>query len=976
MKKRFTPDFPTAGAVWNKCMLALTIALMSSLSAGLYGQSVLLRDIDESEDHIVNEFSEITSGGGRVYFVEVGKELWTGSPTSETPDQLILLKTFISVSGLTAVGTNLYFVADDGVSGPELWKTNGTSAGTVRVKDIRPGASGSEPSALTNVRGVLYFSADDGVNGRELWKTNGSPLGTVLVKDILAGGNSNPSSLTEVSGTLFFAANNGPNGVELWKSNGMADGTVMVKDIREGTRVNSWPRSLVNVYGTLFFVASDATAGRELWKSDGTAGGTVRIKDILPGTKDSRINNATAVYRTLYFTATDGIHGHELWKSDGTEGGTVMVKDMNPGAAGSHGVDSDNFDKANFRNIYGTLFFTAYHNDVYYVWKSNGTEKGTVPLFECRGPGIAHPRPMFTFMNDRVYFFNRQWEEEYEPIGFWSMNRYGTDVQLIVEFFVADAYNPYYPGLVLVDDTFYLTGRPDFWRGFRMLRSDGTSEGTVLLEDINTRTDGSYPEEFHTFNGHVYFRADHTFYHQDDLWRTDGTPEGTELFFNYDDKMVESELVGNYLYASTRYSFGLYKTNLLTREGEFFIPPDYTRTAIKFLRQLNGRLVFATESGELWTSDGTQEGTVPIMDFHQIIALDPAGDKILFRVVHADYTEELWRSDGTVPGTFRVKTLQTGLAGFSSVQAVTIGNIYYFAVNDAIHGKRVWRSDGTEAGTHIVADLNTSVPPAQDDIRHLTVFDDHVYISAQGNEGVWGLYKTDGTVAGTQLVHAISPIGSSVVMSGQLYLLTDEYAGSSITNLWITDGTGEGTQLLKEMNAPYGRFSHDIVDGVLYFSTLEGGPLWRTDGTTCGTFIIDIGSVGASPIKALNTILIFGSYDEQAGYEPHAYNTAQAPASPCATAVALSVEEPQGYEENILSGYPNPFTNDFALRIEDNDADRVHLKVFTLYGKPVEDIAGLATNTDHRLGQSWSRGVYVLQVIRRDRIEQHMVVKE
>ena len=58
--------------------------------------------------------------------------------------------------------------------GSELWKTDGTAAGTVLVKDIRSGASGSYPHNLTNVNGTLFFTANDGTNGYELWKSDGT----------------------------------------------------------------------------------------------------------------------------------------------------------------------------------------------------------------------------------------------------------------------------------------------------------------------------------------------------------------------------------------------------------------------------------------------------------------------------------------------------------------------------------------------------------------------------------------------------------------------------------------------------------------------------------------------------------------------------------------------------------------------------------------------------------------------------------
>src|SRR5439155_1018665 len=89
-----------------------------------------------------------------------------------------------SATQLTTEGGTLYF------SGFELWKTDGTASGTVMVKDINPGAGSSfDPSygAPAVMNGVLYFAADDGAHGRELWKSDGTAAGTVMVYDYGSG---------------------------------------------------------------------------------------------------------------------------------------------------------------------------------------------------------------------------------------------------------------------------------------------------------------------------------------------------------------------------------------------------------------------------------------------------------------------------------------------------------------------------------------------------------------------------------------------------------------------------------------------------------------------------------------------------------------------------------------------------------------------------------------------------------------------
>jgi ELWxxDGT repeat protein len=145
------------------------------------------------------------------------------------------------------------FAANDGAHGQELWRSNGSPAGTYMVADINP-SGGSYPGEFTNVNGTLFFDALADGRVAQLWRTDGTSSGTKLVKDL------SPVYLTNVNGTVFFGARDS-NGIELWKSNGSTDGTVVVKDFPPGT---GDPYYLTNVKDTLFFVASDGSHGREL----------------------------------------------------------------------------------------------------------------------------------------------------------------------------------------------------------------------------------------------------------------------------------------------------------------------------------------------------------------------------------------------------------------------------------------------------------------------------------------------------------------------------------------------------------------------------------------------------------------------------------------------------------------------------------------------------------------------------------------
>ena len=231
-------------------------------------------------------------------------------------------------------GNTVFLSEDDGVAGWELYKTDGTTAGTVLVKDIRPGRDNAQPGWLTYAGGsTIYFAADDGANGRELWKSDGTTGGTVMIKDINPGvASSSPGSLVMIGSTLYFSADNGTHGIELWKSDGTAAGTVMIKDINPGSGglpsapLSSSPGLLINNNGTLFFRATTSANGAELWKSDGTEAGTVMVRDLIGGFSNGMPNSFTtmaALNGYVYFRGSTGTEG--LWKSDGTSVGTTQI---------------------------------------------------------------------------------------------------------------------------------------------------------------------------------------------------------------------------------------------------------------------------------------------------------------------------------------------------------------------------------------------------------------------------------------------------------------------------------------------------------------------------------------------------------------------------------------------------------------------------------------------------------------------------
>src|SRR5262249_9841493 len=153
----------------------------------------------------------------------------------------------------------------------------------------------------TNVNGTLFFTASNGTTGQELWKSDGTTAGTVLVKDF-SWPHYSPENLTEFNGTLYFNVWNSPKD-ELWKSDGTAVGTMMGKAINPG---GHYPNLDIFTKGSGTFYSTANGAGGSLWRSDGTTAGTVPVANL----NATSITNANG---TVFFTSNDGVHGSELW---------------------------------------------------------------------------------------------------------------------------------------------------------------------------------------------------------------------------------------------------------------------------------------------------------------------------------------------------------------------------------------------------------------------------------------------------------------------------------------------------------------------------------------------------------------------------------------------------------------------------------------------------------------------------------------
>ncbi|MFY0572447.1 ELWxxDGT repeat protein [Archangium lansingense] len=287
-------------------------------SDGTEAGTVRLKDIAPgSASSLPGSFTHVpTYLGDRTFFVADdgvrGTELWWTEGMEYTTELVANLKTGSGHSvprNLLNVNGLLFYVADDD-TGTAIYKT-GVPTGFFTQKLASPTPWPWHGQYLADVNGTIYFVSF--ANGFELWKTDGTDAGTVRVR-AFPWSQVSPERLTNVNGTLFFTMDDGVNGRELWKSDGTEAGTVLVKDIQPGS-TSSTLDNLTNMNGTLFFTADDGVSGVELWVSDGTAAGTRLVGDIMPGALSSSPGELTVVGDSLYFRANDAQAGSELWRT-------------------------------------------------------------------------------------------------------------------------------------------------------------------------------------------------------------------------------------------------------------------------------------------------------------------------------------------------------------------------------------------------------------------------------------------------------------------------------------------------------------------------------------------------------------------------------------------------------------------------------------------------------------------------------------
>ncbi|MHB1559579.1 MAG: ELWxxDGT repeat protein [Isosphaeraceae bacterium] len=754
-------------------------------------------------------------------------------------------------AALTPAGSNLFYVVEDSTnSGQELVVTN--SAGATAVLHDFSSAStstASSPSQLTAVGNDVFF-ATSGTGGsaydNQLWQSDGTAAGTAPVT-IPGASVSSFESLSELNGNLLVILNAGASGTvdnQLWAIPGGTGTPGLVQDFG-----GNYVAPDTAVGGTLYLSVNGS-----LWSTDGTAGNTAPVGSSLPTPLDivgfnnqayyfstsngqvvfgtvspsgesqvgtapiTGIVGAVASGSSLYFVgpATASGKATQLWATDGTAAGTRLVEDFQ--SISPLGVP------LNLTDANGTLFFTLEGADGQEeLWKSNGTAAGTAMV---KALGL-----------DATY----------------------------------SGYYGYLTSLKAIGGTVFFDAA-DSAHGAELWASDGTPQGTRLVQDINPGPAGSDPQRFVSFNNRLYFAAhDGSSPQANQLWTSDGTAAGTGLV-------------------------AAFSPGITTGSSAIF--PGSTDYVM-----LGSQLLLPMEDGvhgtELWATNGTAAGTTLLAPVNPR-AFAVLGSEAYFLGSRPTAPLGLWVTNGTAAGTSEVVDLSQYVAPSSYFEAQSLaasGGRLYFTTGDGNGGVDLWSSGGTAATTSVVKDFTAPSGGGYVSIAHLTAFNGEIaFIADDGTDGSQ-LWISDGTSAGTQMITgtgsgdlATGPSDLTVAGNG-LYFFANN-ASTSSPGLWTTTGTAGGTSELAAIPSytPPGQTSPASPTPVdltavgsrvffvaeYYYAATISGPstyhdqLWTSDGTVLGTTFLPGPSIDSTfanlgSLEPLGNLLIFQAVESSGG---------------------------------------------------------------------------------------------------------------
>lgn len=297
----------------------------------------------------------------------------------------------------------------------------------------------------------------------------------------------------------------------------------------------------------------------------------------------------------------------------------------------------------------------------------------------------------------------------------------------------------------------------DGTNGVELWITDGTPAGTRLVRNINddpgVSRGNSNPDNFILYNDKVYFKARDAST-GDELWETDGTTDGTRLVDDINPGSTGSnpfdfiEFNGEIYFTArgAEVSSEMYRYDVMGDTAALVIDirPGNSPAVPNFKTLFDGRMFFTANDGatgtELWASDGFADGTMRISDIRQggNGNTSPSqyfvyNDELYFRADNDTLGQELYKTDGSLNPPTLVKDLVPGAGDGRPGDFFEFGGMLFFTAETDSLGQELWMTDGTEEGTVLFADIN---PGSEDS-------DVESFIEIEGPGSNFGVFVAD-----------------------------------------------------------------------------------------------------------------------------------------------------------------------------------------------------------------------------------------
>lgn len=798
---------------------------------------------------------------------DYGHELWSSDGTPEGTVAIARLGDSIepTPTSLVTSGGTLYF-SQVRNSRSELWRSDGTSGGTFKILD---GVSFSSP---VSVRDAVFFVGNTSV-GQGLWKTDGTKPGTALVKEFTGGRRDDAvrNLIATESGDVYFIGNDGIHGRELWFSDGTAAGTRMVADYPPAHELFSphLPSGMVTVGDRLFFLVRTRTRQVEFWTSDGTRQGTRKLTES-PGQFLTRVGNSLLFERSP---------GGQLWITDGTIEGTHDVDRASGGftfAAEQVYPSSPNLWTSSplyFQDENGIGTLVRIHSDVETgteLYTDDGTDGGPMLLMDIKPGGESGTSGGIRLGNE--YLFTA--DDGFNGAELWKTDGTTAGTHLVKNIGqqpVSFGSHPSYPTLIGDSVFFVASGRqsPGVDGDNEVWIADQANRRVRLLKDINPGRKGQPRDldpQFISVGDTVYFIAT-TEQHGSELWKTNGTDEGTSLVMDIHPGGASSFFarpLTQQLFAVEDQLFfvvgethqQLWKTKGRPEDTvQVSLPGQRVQDVIAFGERIYFVAVDGDQPSQLWRTsrDGVSVEFVPLPAARRnrfIDELTVVGDQMYFTADTKVAGGELWVTDGTTEGTRMVRDIVPGRSSSHPQELTAAGDLLYFTAVTEV-GREVWVSDGTATGTRLVADVL-----ARKEFPHrLTAVGDQVFFQGQLDDKSDHVWVTNGTHAGTRIVTSLGRNTSLLEMRAagpKLFFRTVDHdlREKSTGQLWVSDGTPERTVRIPEIEVSSSETAIlRVADNQQVFVAADDGDhgveLWRIDPLNpAGPQVVEVAQAG------------------------------------------------------------------------------------------------------------------------------------